>query len=89
MMSHFGHEAIFTLDYTINENQMSDCLMPREREREGEYVCERDRGERSRRDRTVSTSKVLQFRQSAGPVPQLRAGSVPFGGVGRQWFLRC
>lgn len=32
MMSHFGHEAIFTLDYTINENQMSDCLMPRERE---------------------------------------------------------
>ncbi|KAL7738255.1 hypothetical protein ACLKA6_006586 [Drosophila palustris] len=28
MMSHFGHEAIFTLDYTINENQMFDCLMP-------------------------------------------------------------
>lgn len=28
MMSHFGHEAIFTLDYTINENQTFDCLMP-------------------------------------------------------------
>lgn len=32
MMSHFGHEAIFTLDYTINENQMFDCLMPGQRE---------------------------------------------------------
>lgn len=27
MMSYFGHEAIFTLDYAINENQMFDCLM--------------------------------------------------------------
>lgn len=31
MMSYFGHEAIFTLDYAINENQMFDCLMPGQR----------------------------------------------------------
>lgn len=42
MMSHFGHEAIFTLDYTINENQMSDCLMPRETEIEREPERERE-----------------------------------------------
>jgi len=79
MMSHFGHEAIFTLDYTINENQMFDCLMP------GQHQHQRatQNPVSSRHGRMEgTTSNVLQFCQSAIPVGVAWNGD----GDGCGWF---
>lgn len=85
MMSHFGHEAIFTLDYTINENQMSDCLMPRETEIERDPERERE-GEGRTGQHLKSAAISPKCRTCGAAQGWFRA----VGGLeGRRWFLRC